>query len=86
MKQTFPGQSLSVRLRWVGVNKTLTRVWNPGFYYSFVPFSVSWFGYGKQQKLKKQKNNEADSESAVYLLIRPALSSFQVHTRTEVLT
>ena len=57
MKQTFPGQSLSVRLRWVGVNKTLTRVWNPGFYYSFVPFSVSWFGYGKQQKLKKQKNN-----------------------------
>lgn len=58
MKQTFLNQSLSVRLRWVVVNETLTRVWNPGFYYSFVSFSVSWIGYGKQQKLKKQKNNE----------------------------
>lgn len=33
-----------------------------------------------------KKTIEADSESAVYLRIRPALSSFQVHTRTEVLT
>ena len=40
MKQTFPGQSLSVRLRWVGVSKTLTRGSNPGFYYR--AFSLTW--------------------------------------------
>ena len=142
MKQTFPRQSLSVRLRWVGVSKTLTLGWNRGFYYrafsltwsasvqiyrnkrkrlhkkrvqlpkdwfgtqtwppffcfgtpiwppwrhvktlySFVSLSVSWFGYGKQQKLKQENNGTRLRVDGLFIR---ALSSFQIHTKTEVVT
>ena len=78
MKQTFLDQSLSVRLRWVVAIKTLTRVWNPGFYYSFVSFSVSWFGYGKIAETEETKEqwNPTPSRRFIYSDLQPQVFRF----------
>ena len=145
MKQTFPGQSLSVRLRWVGVSKILTRGSNPGFYYrerfhSRGQHSCKLIGtkgsvwirkefnsqrtglghqhgrrfivlehqYGRRDVMWKhsslscrflfrgfvmensrnwnKRTTEPDSELTVYSDVHSAETSFQIHTRTEVVT